>query len=207
MILPPGSSGVAFTNAADGDQKEDDDARRSVSERLGIEPLWATVTQVHGNRVVHVTGPGNAGEADGLWTDRHQLPLAVLTADCFGVVLVAPTAVGVAHAGWRGARGAVAAQLSKEMSHAGHRPTTAFVGPGIGACCFEVGPEVAREFPSNLGQTTWGTTSVDLRSVIDGQLGEAWMSHIGGCTMHELTWYSHRRDGAPARMAAIGWLP
>lgn len=205
MIRPPGPSGVAFTEAADGDQKGDS-ARVSVSDELGIPSQWATVTQVHGDRVLRVDRPGVAGKADGLWTDRPELPVAVLTADCFGVVLVAPGAVGVAHAGWRGVRSSVPSLLHDEMSAAGHAPDRAYVGPGIGACCFEVGPEVAEEFPGGLRETTWGTESVDLVSVIDRQLDRTEVFHLGGCTMHESLWFSHRRDATRQRMAAIGWL-
>jgi len=207
MISPPGSIGVAFTEAADGDQRGDDAARLVVSDRLGITAQWATVTQVHGNEVVFVNRPGDAGKADGLWTDRPGLPIAVFTADCFGVVLVADSAIGVAHAGWRGARAEVAERVRGEMAAAGHEPRKAYVGPGIGVCCFEVGREVAEEFPHGLGTTIWGTTSVDIRSVIEGQLTQTMVSHLGGCTMHQDLWLSHRRDRTRERMATIGWLP
>jgi YfiH family protein len=207
MILPPGPSGVAFTEAADGDQKGDIAARQAVSERLGIQPEWATVTQVHGDAVRYTAAPGNAGEADGLWTDKPALPIAVLTADCYGVVLFADTAVGVAHAGWRGARSGVVTRVSDEMADAGHQPKQAYIGPGIGSCCFEVGPEVAEIFPGMVGVTDWGTTSVDLEAVIEDQLSRVEHSSIGVCTRHEPGWFSHRRDGTGSRMATIGWLP
>lgn len=207
MILPPGPGGVAFTGAADGDQKGDFGARQAVSESLGIEADWATVIQVHGDEVRYVDRPGNAGEADGLWTDRPALPVAVLTADCYGVVLVASAAVGVAHAGWRGAKAGIVTRVHDEMAAAGHEPRRAFIGPGIGVCCFEVGAEVAEVFPGTQGETSWGTTSVDLASVIEGQLGGTERSAVGGCTMHEEAWFSHRRDQTGSRMATIGWLP
>ncbi|HSO50598.1 MAG TPA: polyphenol oxidase family protein, partial [Acidimicrobiia bacterium] len=161
MKRPPGGNGVAFTACGDGDQRHDLPARSAVSSWLGISRSWATLRQVHGNPVVRATSPGELGEADGLWTDLPDLPLAVFTADCFGVVLISRDAVGVAHAGWRGAAERVVTALRAEMESEGHVPTAAAIGPGIGPCCFEVGPEVAERFPDEVTETTWGALSVD----------------------------------------------
>lgn len=207
MIRPPGPAGVAFSEGGDGDARLDPATRSVISAGLGISEEWATVTQVHGAVSVEVGSAGPAGEADALWTTRRRLPLAVFTADCFGVVLSADGAVGVAHAGWRGVDAGVVARLRAEMAAAGHQPSRAAVGPGIGPCCFEVGPEVAERFPGGQGHTTWGTTSVDLAAALAPQLQgvEVWSS--GACTRHEEGWFSHRRDGTTRRLASIGWLP
>lgn len=206
MIRPPGRNGVAFTEASDGDMRGDRDARTRVAERLGITGSWATVRQVHGGRTMRVDAPGDAGEADGMWTTNPGLPLAVFTADCFGVVLHAQDAVGVAHCGWRGADAGVARHVRDEMDAAGHPPTVAEVGPGIGACCFEVGAEVSARFEHEVSKTTWGTTSVDLPAVIGEQLAGLDVWTTPACTHHEDRWFSHRRDGTPMRLATVGWL-
>ena len=207
MIRPPGRTGVAFSSAADGDLRHDYRARASASESLGIDASWATVKQVHGAKVREVSQLGSHGEADGLWTRVRGLPLAVFTADCFGVVLHAEKAVGVAHAGWRGVRAGVVSELRATMTSAGQEPERAEVGPGIGPCCFEVGDEVSEIFPDSAGHTSWGTTSVDLVRELSSQLNgvDLWVSD--GCTMHEEGWYSHRQDGTGKRLAAIGWRP
>lgn len=207
MIRPPARSGVAFSEKSDGDLRADMTARTSVSNLLGISGEWAGVAQVHGNEVVRVAAPGSAGEADALWTTEPGLPLAVFTADCFGVVLHADGAVGVAHAGWRGAETGVVSRLRDQMSSAGRQPVLAEVGPGIGPCCFEVGPEVASLFGGKVSETTWGTRSVDLPMAIDEQLNGLYVWRSPGCTQHEDGWFSHRRDGTRSRLAAIGWLP
>lgn len=206
MIRPPGWDGVAFSEKSDGDVRGDAAARTSVAAALEIPTDWAEATQVHGNSVTRVNGPGPSGEADALWTTAADLPLAIFTADCFGVVLASSQAVGVAHVGWRGASSGVVARLVDEMSAAGHAPRRAAVGPGIGPCCFEVGPEVAKRFENHVTTTTWGTPSVDLSEVVASQLDglETWISD--GCTLHEDGWFSHREDGTPKRMATIGWL-
>ena len=132
MNRPPGVDGAAFTEAGDGDQRNDLTARSAVASWLGISRDWATVRQVHGVSLVKAAGPGELGEADALWSDVPRLPLAVFTADCFGVVLRARSAVGVAHAGWRGAAGGVVSALRAEMTAQGHPPSSAAIGPGIG---------------------------------------------------------------------------
>jgi YfiH family protein len=199
--------GVAFTDAGDGDMRSDPDARRAVSAELGIDPNWATVRQVHGGDVVRVHAPGDAGEADALFTDVGSLPLAVFTADCLGVVVLGRNGVGVAHAGWRGAGAGVIANLIGAMVEHGLEPHTAYGGPAIGPCCFEVGPEVAGRFPADAATTSWGTASVNLEGVARRQLGAVRFVPRGQCTRCGDGYYSHRRDSTPARLAAIGYLP
>jgi len=207
MNQPPGSDGVAFTDGGDGDQRNDLTARSAVSSWLGISRQWATLRQVHGTRVVKAGGPGELDEADSIWTEQPGLPLAVFTADCFGVVLLADGAVGVAHAGWRGVSAGVVSRLREEMAGHGHPPRRAAIGPGIGPCCFEVGPEVAERFPADAAETSWGSTSVDLASALRRELDgiDVWVS--GACTMHDPGHFSHRHTRTLLRHATIAWIP
>ncbi|HEU4320809.1 MAG TPA: polyphenol oxidase family protein [Acidimicrobiia bacterium] len=206
MIQPPGTDGVAFSDRSDGDMRDDPASRERLSNGLRIPSEWATVSQVHRSDVIEVAEPGNAGAADALWTRVSGLPLAVFTADCLGVVLIADAGVGVAHAGWRGVDAGVVARLREEMGSAGSHPVRAYVGPGIGPCCFEVGPEVAERFPGAISRTTWGTQSVDLAAALGDQLAGVTLYTMAACTMHEDAWYSHRQDGTPARLATLGWI-
>ncbi len=208
MITPPGISGVAFTEATDGDLRHDLPSREVVSAVLGIPAQWATLRQVHGDGVVEAPGPGELGEADAAWSSVPGLPLAVFTADCLGVVLHAPGGVGVAHVGWRGSAAGVVGSLAEVMTAAGFAPERAVIGPGIGECCFEVGEEVAERFPLNRGLTTWGTLSVDLVGSVRHQLAGLEPTVVEGCTRHMGgRFFSHRRDGTRRRQAAIGWIP
>lgn len=207
IIRPPGFRGAAFTSAAAGDMRRGD--RSAVSEELGIPSAWAALRQVHGARVVEVDRPGPAGEGDALATARRRLPLAVFTADCAGVVLESAGAVAVVHAGWRGAAaGAVAeAAACLEREQLGGAVLRAAAGPALGPCCFEVGPEVARLFPGHRSRTSWNTESVDLGAALRAQAPRASWWSAGACTRCRPGWFSHRRDGRPDRLAAIGWMP
>lgn len=197
--------GHAFTGPEDGDMRAGLGARRRVSERLAIASDWATVDQVHGAEVVTVARPGPAGSADGLVTVVEELPLAVFTADCLGVVMSGPGTVGVAHAGWRGLACGVIEATGERMAEMGCAPGCAFIGPGIGPCCFEVGPEVAERFPEDLARTTWGTTSIDLVAAARRRLAGLPVEEDGRCTACG-GGFSHRRDGTAQRMAALGWV-
>jgi YfiH family protein len=173
---------------------------------VGAPNAWATIRQVHGAEIVVVDRAGDHGPGDALVTTAAGLGLAIFTADCAGVVIEAAGGVGVAHAGWRGARAGVVAALLERMAELGLVATRAHLGPMIGPCCFEVGAEVAAEFPGFLSTTTWGTTSVDLPSALRAQLGGLSTDAASECTFHDPGLLSHRRTHAPDRMAAVGWL-
>ncbi len=70
------------------------------------------------------------------------------------------------------------------------------MGPGIGGCCYEVGPEVAERF-ADVPRAVEGRM-LDLRRVIEARLRAAGVSeieHLDRCTSCEPELYfSHRRD-------------
>ncbi len=205
MIQP--APGVAFTWADDGDMRADPVARAAVAARLGIGEQWALVNQVHGSAVHVVQAPGAAGAGDALVTTRRRLPLAVFTADCLGIVLIGPGVVGVAHAGWRGLAAGVVEASVAACRRLGHGAVAAYIGPGIGPCCFEVGADVSGIFSPRVTETTWGTPSVDLAAEAEAQLENQGVATKVDerCTACG-DGHSHRRDGSSLRMATLGWL-
>lgn len=161
--------------------------------------------------VREASGPGHLGDGDALFTHQRDLALAVFVADCVGLVIEADSGVGVAHVGWRGAAAGVVASLVERMTEAGLEPVAAHVSPFIGACCFEVGPEVAVQFPKSTAVTTGGAVSVDLRKAIASQLPVP-LGAGPGCTYHDQSFLSHRRmsrqvgEENVGRMVVLGWL-
>ncbi len=124
---------------------------RDSAGRCGL----VTLKQMHSALTRRVGREDGAERAtlwgDGLMTDEPGILLGVQTADCLPI-LIADTrqrAVAAFHAGWRGTLKAIAergvASMRKEF---GSRPEdlTAAIGPGIGSCCFAVGPEVEALF-------------------------------------------------------------
>ncbi|GIP39689.1 laccase domain protein [Paenibacillus sp. J31TS4] len=133
--------------------------REILAETVGI-PLgrWTFGEQVHGTRVAVVTeedrGRGTTerasafGDTDAFVTDRTELCLAALFADCVPLYFLDPEhrVVGIAHAGWKGTVGCIAEAVVQTMQERfGSRPgeLLAAVGPSIGPCCYEVDDRVA----------------------------------------------------------------
>lgn len=207
MIKPPTELGVVFSGAGEGDLRSDRDARKRFSAAVGVQSEWATVRQVHGSNVIEVSEPGPAGDGDAMWTSVAGLPLAVFTADCLAVVAHSSSAVGVAHAGWRGARAGVVTALVDSMSASGHQLESLWIGPGIGPCCFEVGSDVSEFFPpERRSRTSWDTPSVDLVGSVRAELTGVSVWSANACTKHDPGWFSHRRDATPDRQLGMGWL-
>ena len=86
-------------------------------------------------------------------------------ADCTPVIAVSPTGrFAVAHAGWRGVVGGIAASCVKRLSLEDGAKTpdeqrkiaagyNVYIGPHIHDCCFEVGSEVEQRFAGLFGQS------------------------------------------------------
>lgn len=176
---------------------------------LGV-PLdrLAIPTQVHSARVVRADRPGPYPECDGLVTDARGLYLAISVADCMPVFLYDPVreAVGAIHAGWRGsALGIVTCGLEAMASEFGSRPADlrAVIGQSAGACCYEVGEEVAGEFPARFVVRRAGETKphLDLHAytvdlLLQFGLARGHIERLTSCTIcHPEAFHSYRRDG------------
>lgn len=118
----------------------------------GKAPELVTLKQLHSDLIHRVDGPPQGAlQGDGLITDTPGLVLAIQTADCLPIFLVDPKhrAVGAFHAGWRGTRARIAEKGAGLMwQHFGSRARDllAAIGPGIHACCYEVGRELRERF-------------------------------------------------------------
>ena len=207
MIRPPDFSGAAVGTAQLGDARRNADVRSRISEDLGLVDSWAWVDQVHGAVVVEAVEPGPQGEADALYTTHSGLALTIATADCVPIILEGKGVVAVVHAGWRGAAAGVVPAALAALAAAHSPADRAAIGPAIGPCCYEVGPEVVDRFPGFAATTTWDTSSIDLPGFIASQLDglRVWSADL--CTHHDERFHSYRRDGTADRQVAVGWLP
>jgi len=170
--------------------------RRIACEALGLPAdRLAFNRQVH-SPTVHRAHAGARGEpGDGLWSDEPRLPMLAMSADCLPIAVVrtdGPPALAVLHAGWRGlSEGVVGAGVSQ----LGDGPKAAIVGPAIGPCCYEVGPEVSGLFDDDL--TVEG--KLDLWTAAERTLRAAGVERVERldlCTRdNPELFFSHRRDG------------
>jgi YfiH family protein len=222
---------LGFTGAPDPEAVSA--RRRAFLTEAGLDPDAACgMGQVHGSRVLMVgeehRGAGgldpskSRGAADGLCTSVRGVPLLALGADCccFALAEVRGRGVGAFHAGWRGAAGGVvAAAVAAVTSAAGASPgdLRAVLGPAIGPCCYQVGPEVREAFllsnpagdAARFRADGGDRLRMDLPGVVvDALVAEgvprASIAAPGPCTACERElWFSHRRGDAGRHMLAV----
>ncbi len=210
--------------------------RRRVRQalRLPAEPSW--LIQVHGAGVVNLDDdesprggrgapsrePGGATaeprRADAAVTHSPGRVCAIQVADCLPVLLAARdgTAVGAAHAGWRGLAARVLEATVRALG-VGPPELLAWIGPGIGAQHFEVGEEVRTALLAVEGgagrafvRNARGRWQCDLSAIARRQLETLGLRAISGggwCTYADpKRFFSYRRDGRCGRMAALVWI-
>jgi len=176
---------------------------------------------------------GDAGvDAVGRPADAEEQPLtadasvahaagqvcAIRVADCMPVLFAARdgSAVGAAHAGWRGLAGGV---LQATIAQLGvpAADLIAWMGPAIGPAHFEVGEDVRAAFTaadagaaSGFVANARGRWQCDLYALARRRLSALGVSSIyggGWCTFAEpARFFSYRRDGQCGRMAALIWI-
>lgn len=184
---------------------------------LPAEPCW--LRQVHGATVVSVPSSSSLcePEADAAVSHLPGTVLVIQSADCLPVLFCAEdgSAIGAAHAGWRGLAAGV---LEKTIAHMRRPPLRllAWLGPCIGASSYEVGEEVRQAFlthdpmaasafaPKRLGRFT-----CDLAVLARQRLVAAGLVRIYGGgfdTRNDPRFYSYRREGARSgRFASLIW--
>ena len=204
-----GAVRVLFTGRGPAGSRED--VLRRVEPAA---PPMAWARQIHSARVLAAEAAGEQGEGDALVTGRAGLALCVVTADCVPVLLAGPRGLAAVHAGWRGiAGGAVFAAL--EQAQGPLREWTAWIGPAIGPCCYEVGDEVADQIaaasdPSVVRSRPAGRPHLDLQAAVRRQLTAAGVGKVSAlalCTRCEdVRLWSYRREGKRAgRNLAVIW--
>lgn len=186
---------------------------------------WHLMRQVHGAEVAVVDGRVPRGaelrDVDILVTALPDRPLVVLAADCVPLLAAGRRSVAAAHAGWRGVVADVPGALVTALVGLGESPDDVRVvlGPAIGPCCYEVGPEVVAAVgaidPAAVATTRTGGASVDLRAALRARLAALGVTDVVDagasgaaprtplCTACDPGWFSHRRDPAAGRQAGI----
>lgn len=191
-----------------GDEVERvDENRRRLCAAIGADhERLALNRQVH-SALVHRASPAARGEpGDGLWTDEPDQPVLAFAADCLPIALArtdgAGPAVGVLHAGWRGLLGGIV-----EAGVAAVGAGAACVGPAIGPCCYEVGPEVAEPFAAAFGPDVLVGRNLDLWTAAERALRAAGVGRVERldlCTRcHPDLFFSHRRTGTPRGVQGV----
>ncbi len=190
--------------------------RHRLAAALGRAPETVPIgLQVHGAELAFHDAPQDPSpyaapgpkleEVDGHVVRAPGLAPLVLTADCVPVALSGPGGVAILHCGWRPlAAGIIAAGAAAVEAE------SAAIGPGIGPCCYEVGPKVSGAF-AELGEGVLTGRMLDLFEVTRRLLAAAGVERVesaGLCTScEEELFFSHRRDdGKTGRQGNLAWL-
>ena len=196
--------------------------QRRVEAFLPGKPVW--LDQVHGVAVATLTRNATTAPrpvADAAVTREHDVVCAILTADCLPVLFAdrAGTAVGIAHAGWRGLAAGVLEETIRALRDLDVSPDhlIAWLGPAIGPASFEVGDDVRDAFcvvdrgaaPCFIAHRP-GKWHANLYGLARQRLLHGGVTQITGggfCTFTESTrFFSYRRERQSGRMAAAVWL-
>jgi YfiH family protein len=194
------------------------DERSTIAEnrRLAVAAILpggelATVHQIHSADVVYVQRPWpqyDRPRADAMVTDRPNLLLGILTADCAPVLLADAEArvIGAAHAGWRGALAGVTDSTIAAMEQLGARRENirAAIGPCIGQPSYEVDEAFRMRFleqdPGNVrlfADEQWGKPHFDLEAYIEHRLQSAGIAAVEALHLDTYAdpdrFYSYRR--------------
>lgn len=204
---------------------QDDPGRVKINrERMARAVGWnpsciVSAHQVHGRDVVAVgremVGQPDIRGTDALVTNESGVLLLLKFADCVPVVLWDPVkrVVGLAHAGWRGTMaGTPAAALEMMADRYGTRPSDvlAGIGPSIGPCCYQVGPEVVSAaserfagaavlHPDGTGAFRLDLWAANMETLMRVGLAEENIAVAGICTRcRSDLFFSHRAAGGLA---------
>jgi YfiH family protein len=200
--------------------------RETLARRLGIRlDRMVGCQQVHGSEVA-IVGPKDAGRgmhpdvpsiqgADAMVTDTPGLYLMALSADCPPVFFYDPVrrVIGLAHSGWKGTVARIVANAVEAMvDNFGSDPSdiVAAIGPGIGPCCYAVGPNVIEAVESAFpgawnpiepllqardGQVYFNLWEAIRRALLDAGLRSHNITVERVCTADNLdVFYSHRAE-------------
>ena len=184
----------------------------STREELDLEAILpgaplVMALQIHSSRVVTVTAPRNGPppEADALVTDRPDLLIGIVTADCAPVLLTDAEAgvVGAAHAGWRGSLGGVLENTIAAMETLGARRDriATAIGPTIAQASYEVDAALRDPFPSRVhhffAPSAPGRWQFDLPGFVARRLRDAGIDRVEDLAedtyTQEQLFYSYRR--------------
>ena len=183
---------------------------------LPSTPVW--INQTHSNLSIDADSVSSIVNADASYSKKLGTVCGVLTADCLPIFVCNKegTAVGVAHAGWRGLVDGIIESLIESFD-CNSEDLIVHLGPAISKLSFEVGGEVKSQYLSK--NKNFESCFVDINNknyldlydaarVVLKSFGVSLISGGDSCTYNEPDhFFSYRRDGQKSgRMAHLIWI-
>lgn len=180
---------------------------------LPTEPVW--LEQTHSNLVIDAGQSNTVQQADASVTNVAGVVCAVMTADCLPLLICSTDGKKIAaiHAGWKGL---LAGIISNTLAALSTTDVLVWLGPAIGADCFEVGAEVRTAFvekfapfAAGFAQTSETKYLANIYQLARIELAARGVEAVYGgdfCTFTDTErFYSYRRDAQTGRMATLIW--
>ncbi|BAF69186.1 peptidoglycan editing factor PgeF [Nitratiruptor sp. SB155-2] len=190
-----------------GDNPLDVQKNRAIlKEKTGLSEIQFA-NQIHSDKIVVIDTLQKPPSCDGLITTTPNLGLAVMSADCFGVLLYDEKGIIAAlHAGRAGATKKIVGKAIKQMKNLGANSIKAILSPGIHSCCYEIALEMAQTYPKRFIKRN---RFLDIPAMIYEQLKEGGVESIQDyniCTCCNSDYFSYRRDGPTGRFVSLIWM-
>ncbi len=213
--------GVCFLHSIGERDYRSKEKREALGEILGLSRV-ISLKQMHGTKVLDAGEIESGSEGDGLvLCSTHGSGIAVLTADCVPLLMVAPQHLVLLHVGWRGLAGGI---VQKGLDiirnfYGGLKNIKIWFGPHIKQCCYRVGRDMLEVMEMSLSseavgysvRVEGGKMHFSLERCIGwilkkkGVSGDACDS-CGYCTFCSGLFPSFRREGEKAsRMINLAW--
>lgn len=179
--------------------------RQFLFKRLGINENKAAIgLQVH-KTAVRVVSEGRVyPDTDAFVSNQKGMALTIQVADCAAVLLgdEKNKVIGAAHAGWRGAAAEILPKTIRKMKELGAESylIKAYISPCISQKEFEIGEEVAAEFPEEfVDYNSFEKPHLNLKGFLKYQMKMQGIKAVNietdaGCTLSEDRFYSYRRQ-------------
>jgi len=160
-------------------------------------------------------------DCDALITNKKDVVLTMLTADCVPVLLLdtKKEVIAAVHAGWKGTKENIVAKTVAKMGETfgcDAKDIIAGVAPSIGRCCYEVGKEVAEHFFDTVSgydekheKYMLDLPYINMQQLLQVGLMESNIEMSGICTACEVDrFFSYRKEqGCSGRfMSMIGLI-
>ncbi|WP_025270316.1 peptidoglycan editing factor PgeF [Hippea sp. KM1] len=191
-----------------GDKKENVKSNIEIAQKTTGAKEIAFINQIHSKDIVKFDGKNH--DADGIFTDKVGVFLAIRFADCLPIVLMDTKrrVVMAIHAGWRGSYLGISRNAVDILKRKGSDPKDIIVsiGPHICGNCYEIKSDVAYRFDRKFIKSKNGKLYLDLSLVNIEQLTQSGIPNkniedLNICTMENESFFSYRRDKTTGRNA------
>ena len=181
-----------------------------------------TLEQTHGTEIKTIQSSGVSlfeNQGDALLTNKPNIGLGVLTADCLPIIFYdkQQNSVSVIHAGWRGALAGITTKALNKiilLNNSSLKNIQVYFGPSAKGCCYQVGIDFLNNLENkNAIKNINGSIYFDLAKHVEEDLINFGLDQsqvdqqFSVCTICNNQFWSYRKDRESAgRQITVAWL-